>query len=160
MKTVIVYYSHSNNTRAAAEILKNKLNADIVELTEIKKGTPIQAMLKLKSKLAGDPWKEIQDATLIYLMFPIWAGNSVPAMNAFVNSEKSDFKGKEVILVTFQSDPSMKKSDKVRDYIGNLVSKHGGNIKASYGMVGGMMNVFIGDDKLKEQIDKVKWYDL
>lgn len=160
MKTVIVYYSHSNNTRAAAEILKNKLGADLVELKESKVGNPLQAMLKLKSKLVGDPWKEVQDANLIYLMFPIWAGNSVPAINAFVNSGKSNFEGKEVILVTFQYDPSMKSSIKVREYIGNLVSKHGGTIKASYGMVGGMVNVFIGDEKLKEQIDKVKWYNL
>ncbi|MGB4588810.1 MAG: hypothetical protein WBI17_06175 [Clostridiaceae bacterium] len=160
MKTVIVYYSQSNNTRVAAEILKSKLGADIVELKESKKGNPLQALLKLKSKLIGDPWKEVQDANLVYLMFPIWAGNSVPAINAFVNSEKSDFKGKEVILVTFQADPSMKSSIKVREYIGNLVLKHGGKIKASYGMVGGNMNVFIGDDKLKEQIDKVKWTDL
>ena len=160
MKTVIVYYSHSNNTRAAAEILKNKLNANIIELKESKKGNPLQAIFKLKSKLIGDPWKEVQDASLIYLMFPIWAGHSVPAINAFVNSEKSDFEGKEVILVTFQADPSMKSSVVVREYIGNLVSKRGGKIKASYGMVGGNMNVFIGDDKLKEQLDRVKWYDL
>lgn len=160
METVIVYYSSSNNTRAAAEILKNKLGAKIIELKESKKGNPLQAILKRKSKLLGDPWKEVQDASLIYLMFPIWASNSVPAINAFVNSEKSNFKDKEFILVTFQSDPGLKNSLKVREYIGNMIASHGGKIKASYGMVGGSMNVFIGDDKLKEQIDKVKWSDL
>ena len=160
MKTAIVYYSQSNNTRVAAEILKNKLGADIVELKESRKGNPLQAILKRKSQLVGDPWKEVQDADLIYLMFPIWASHSVPAVNAFVNSEKSAFAGKEFILVTFQADPKMESSKEVRDYVGNLVINRGGKIKASYGMVGGSMNVFIGDEKLKEQMDKVKWSDL
>lgn len=160
MKTAIVYYSQSNNTRVAAEILKDKLGADIIELKESKKGNPLQAIFKRKSKLLGNPWKEIQNASLIYLMFPIWASNSVPAINAFVDSNESDFKDKEFILVTFQADPGLKNSIKVREYVGSLISNHGGKIKASYGMVGGNMNVFIGDDKLKEQMDKVNWSNL
>ena len=160
MNTVIVYYSHSNNTRAAAEILKDKLGAKLVELKEKKVGNPLQAILKRKTVLVGDPWKETEDASVVYLMFPIWAGHSVPAMNGFVNNEKSDFGKKEVIIVTFQADKGLKNSVKVRDYIGNFVRKNGGVVRESYGMVGGSMNVFVGDEKIKDQIDKVKWYNL
>lgn len=74
MKTVIVYYSQSNNTRAAAELLSVKLDAKLVELKEEKKGNAIQAYFRKSSKLLGNPWIEITDADSVYIMFPIWAG--------------------------------------------------------------------------------------
>jgi len=160
VKTVIVYYSQSNNTRAAAEILSAKLDCKLVELKEEKKGNALQAYFRKASKLLGNPWNEIADADKIYLMFPIWAGKSVPAINAFLRSPNADFEHKAVYLVTFQASPDFKGSDKVHDYVGNLIRSKGGTIKETYAMQGGNMNVYIGDDTIRERMEKVRWDEL
>lgn len=160
MKTVIVYYSLSNNTKKAAEILSEKLGADLVELKEEKVGNVFQAFFRKSTKLLMDPWKTAEAADRLYLMFPIWASKSVPAMNAFVRDQKADFHKKEVYIVTFQASPDFKNSVKVHDYIGNYVRKGGGIVKETYAMQGGNMNVFIGDDKIRERMEKVRWDEL
>jgi len=160
VKTVIVYYSQSNNTRAAAEVLSAKLDCRLVELKEEKKGTAFQAYFRKASKLLGDPWSEIADAERVYLMFPIWAGKSVPAINAFLRSPNADFEHKAVYLVTFQASPDFRGSDKVHDYVGNLIRNKGGTIKENYAMQGGNMNVYIGDDTIRERMEKVRWDEL
>lgn len=160
MNTVIVYYSHSNNTRTAAELLGSNLNVKVVELKEVKKGNVIQALLRRCSKLQDDPWKEIEEAKLVYLMYPIWAGHSVPAMNAFVSSPKAKFQGKEVIIVTFMASPEESSSSKAQDHISNFVRKSGGVVRSTYAIQGGSMNVFIGDEKIKERMDQVRWDEL
>lgn len=160
MKTVIVYYSLSNNTKAAAELLSEKLNADLVELKEEKTGNVFQAIFRKKTTLLGSPWEAAKDADRLYLMFPIWASKSVPAMNAFVRDPKADFQKKEVYIITFQASPDFKNSVKVHDYIGNFVRKSGGIVKETYAMQGGNMNVFIGDEKIRERMDKVRWDEL
>ena len=160
MKTVIVYYSHSNNTRTAAELLGEKLGAPVVELKEEKPGNAMQAFFRKSSRLIGEPWNEIRDADKVYLMSPVWAGKSVPAMNAFLRNPQTRFKDKEVYIVTFQASPDFKNSIKVHDFIGNLVRNSGGVVKEAYAMQGGNMNVFIGDDAIKERMEKVRWDEL
>lgn len=160
MKTVIVFYSLSNNTKAAAELLAEKLGAELVELKEEKTGNVIQAFFKRKSKLLGDPWKIANEADRLYLMLPIWASRSVPAMNAFVGDPRADFQKKEVYIITFQASPDFKNSVKVHDYVGNFVRKGGGIVKETYAMQGGNMNVFIGDEKIRERMEKVRWDEL
>lgn len=49
---------------------------------------------------------------------------------------------------------------KVHDFTGNLVRKSGGVIKETYAMQGGNMNVYIGDDAIKERMGKVRWDEL
>lgn len=153
MSTVIVYFSRDNNTRAGAEILGERINAKVVELKEIKKGNFIQALFKRGSKLKGNPWKEIENAEIVYLMSPIWASNGVPAMNAFF--EKADFSGKEVNIITFQQFEDFKGSEKVHKYIKDVVENKKGLVKNCYALLGGKMGHFAGEDNIKEQIDKV-----
>ena len=160
MKTVIVYYSHSNNTRAAAELLSEKIGAELVELKEKRRGNVLQAVFRMSSRLTGEPWDEIKDADRIYLMFPIWAGKSVPAVNAFLRDPRTDLNDKNVFIVTFQSSPDFKGSDQVHDFAGNLIRKKGGIVRENYAMQGGNMNVFVGDDAIRQRMDKVRWDDL
>ncbi len=160
MNTVIVFYSHSNNTRAAAELLQEKLGAGLVELKEEKKGNAMQAFLRRSSNLLGNPWEEIKDADRVYLMFPIWAGKTVPAINAFLRNPKTSFKQKEVYIVTFQAAKSLKNSAKVHDFAGNLVRNKGGIIIETYAMQGGNMNTYIGDEAMRERMEHVRWDDL
>ncbi len=160
MKTVIVYYSQSNNTRAAAELLSEKIGAQLVELKEKRRGNVLQAVFRLSSQLSGVPWDDIVDADKIYLMFPIWAGKSVPAINAFLKDPKTDLRGKDISLITFQASPDLKGSDQVHDFAGNLVRKKGGIVREVYAMQGGNMNVFVGDDAIRERMENVRWDEL
>jgi|SRR5690554_2479822 flavodoxin len=160
MKTVIVYYSLSNNTKAAAEVLSEKLQAELVELKEEKVGNVFQAIFRKRTTLLGSPWDIAGEADRLYLMFPIWASKAVPAMNAFVRDPKANFQKKEVYIITFQASPDFKNSVKVHDYIGNFVRKGGGIVKQTYAMQGGNMNVFIGDDKIRERMERVRWDEL
>lgn len=44
-------------------------------------------------EIEGNPWKRIEKLDKVYLMAPIWGGEIVPVMAAFLL--KADFKGKE-----------------------------------------------------------------
>ncbi|WP_312652636.1 hypothetical protein [Proteiniclasticum sp.] len=160
MKSVIVYYSQSNNTRTAAELLGEKTGAHLVELKEKKRGNVLQAVFKMSSRLSGEPWEDIKDSDKIYLMFPIWAGKSVPAVNAFLRDPITDLTGKSVVLITFQASPDLKGSDQVHDFAGNLVRKKGGIVREVYAMQGGNMNVFVGDEAIRQRMEKVRWDEL
>lgn len=153
MSTVIIYYSKDNNTRAGAKILGARINAKVVELNEVKKGNVIQALFKKSSKLEGNPWQEIKNAKIVYLMSPIWASNGVPAMNAFL--EKADFSGKEINIVTFQQFEDFKGSKKAHEYIKKIVENRNGIVKNCYALLGGKLGCFAGEENIKVQIDKI-----
>lgn len=153
MSTVIVYFSRDNNTRAGAKILGEKINAKLIELKEINKGNFIQAIFKRGSKLKGNPWKEIEDAKIVYLMSPIWASNGVPAMNAFF--DKAEFSGKEINIITFQQFEDFKGSEKVHKYIKEVVENKKGTVKNCYALLGGKIGHFAGDNNIKVQIDQI-----
>ncbi|VDN49161.1 conserved protein of unknown function [Petrocella atlantisensis] len=151
--TVVVYYSKDNNTRTGAKILSDRIGAKIVELTEIRKGNFIQALTKKSSKLAGDPWGEIKDAKIIYLMSPIWASNGVPAVNAFL--DKADLTNKEVTIITFQQFADLRNSDNVHNYFRNKVQDKNGIVLDCYAFLGGKMGHCAEEIYIRTQIDKL-----
>jgi flavodoxin len=153
MTTGIVYYSNSGNTRTAAERLAETLNAPIVEIKEAKQGNPLQALLKMGSKLAGDPWSEIKDFDEIYLMGPIWAWNGVPAINGFL--KKADLKGKKLTLITLQADPNFPGSQRAHTHYTKMIKANGGEVVACHAMHGADMNQYAGEEHLHQQVDKV-----
>lgn len=154
-KNVIVFYSKDNNTRTAAKLVAEKIEAPIVELIETKKGNFIQALRKKGSSLQGNPWDEIKDAESVYLMFPIWASNGVPAMNAFL--EHADFQGKTVSIITLQQFEDLRNSDKVHAYVQKCVEEKGGKVVYKKALLGGKMNHYAGEPALKSEIDKLKF---
>ena len=81
--SAVVFFSRDGNTRCGAQLLSQRLDARLVELKELKPGNALNALFRMKTPLAGNPWAEIASARRVYLLCPIWAGNSVPAMNAF-----------------------------------------------------------------------------
>ena len=81
--TAVVFFSRGGNTKLGAEILSERLNAKLIELKELRPGNALMALFRMKSRLDSDPWKEITGVRRVYLMSPVWAGSTVPAMNAF-----------------------------------------------------------------------------
>lgn len=147
MSIAIVYYSKDNNTRTAAKLLHNKVGGDIIELIEKRKGNFLQALFKKGSRLKDQPWKAIEDASLVYLMSPIWASNGVPAMNTFL--KKADLEKKECIIITFQQFIDLKNSSKVHEHYENLVKKRGGKVMDDFAFRGGKMGHFAGEEAIK-----------
>jgi flavodoxin len=150
----IIFFSKDGSTRLAAKLLTEKTRGKVTELKEKRKGGVLKAILKMGSKLTGEPWLEIKNAQKVYLMLPIWASNGVPAMNTFI--KKADFTGKEVCIITVQADTEFKGSKEVHDYIGGIVRSNGGIYESSYSLLGAGMNKCASEDAIKEQIKKIE----
>ena len=152
-RVVIVFFSKDGNTRSGAKRLNERLGGKIIELREQKKGNFLQALFKKGSKLQGNPWGEITDATDVYLMQPIWASNAVPAMNTFL--QNADFSGKQVTIVTFQQFSDLRNSDKVHQDIAAMVKQRNGQVIGNFAFSGGKMGHCAEEKLIYDQIDSM-----
>ncbi|WP_373482646.1 flavodoxin family protein [Acetobacterium sp.] len=150
-QAVIVFFSKDGNTRSGAKRLNERLGCKVIELQEQQKGNFLQALFKKGSKLHGNPWHEITDATDVYLMQPIWASNAVPAMNTFL--EHADFSGKRVTIITFQQFADLRNSDKVHQDIAAAVKQRNGQVIGTHAFIGGKMGHCAAEKVIFDQID-------
>ncbi len=161
MSTVIVYFSKSNNTKTGAKFLAEHLKAHMIELIEKKarKGlygfikSGFQAVTKKCSELTGDPWNLIYAYSDIYLMTPIWAANGTPAMNRFVS--KTDFTGRNVVLITFQSDIKKESSVKVHNYYKSMIEDKGGKSFTAIALHSALPGRYAGEEYIHTQVKEV-----
>lgn len=154
MKTTIVFFSKEGSSRYGAQLISDKLGADLIELKEKRKGGIIKALRKKPSKLLGNPENAIKDSDIVYLVSPIWASNGVPAMNAFLKA--ADFNGKTVNLVTFQADPEFRDSNLVHDYMANIIIAKGGTVGKRIPLLGGAMKENPNNARIEKQINETE----
>ena len=88
MKTIILYYSHSGNTKALALKKALELGADIEEIVEVKK--PLLAIglyrAARRKKTAIAPIKaQLDSFDNVIIMSPVWAGHPVSAVNSVMD---------------------------------------------------------------------------
>ncbi len=105
MKNLIVFYSLEGNTKLIAEILAQKINADILEL-KAKKEYPNSgfkkyfvggASVKRKEKREIIPYDvDMNNYDNIFIGTPIWANTYVPVYNTFL--DKEDIRNKSIYL--------------------------------------------------------------
>lgn len=161
LKTAIIYYSRSNNTRTGAKYLAGKIYAELIELVEekgrqgffgfVKSG--YQAVSRKESLLQGEPWKLIDSYKRIILMSPIWGSNSTPAINSFL--KRADLKDKEIITITFQADKTGKGSDKVYHQIKELIQERGGIFLKGIPLHSAPPGKYAGKEYIVEQIETI-----
>ncbi|MFO8191374.1 MAG: hypothetical protein R6U08_01145 [Bacillota bacterium] len=159
MAAAVVFYSRSNNTRTGAMFLADRLNAELVELVEAQKRRGLtgflksgyQAVARRASELEGKPWEKIEGFDKLYLMTPIWGGNGTPAMNRFVR--KADFSGKEVTVVTFQSDIKLKGSEKVHSTYKEIIESRGGRFMKGIALHSTLPGKFAGKEYIEAQVE-------
>ena len=117
MKTAVVFFTRDGSTRVAAQVLAEKLSADIFELEEVKKrgGSPFSFMAAgfgaftgARSRLKNDFAAQMGAYERICIGTPIWAGQAVPAVNTFVH--RLGAKDKKVIVFAVQGDPDTNKN--------------------------------------------------
>lgn len=153
--TAIIFYSKEGNTRIGAKIVNEKLDGKLIELMETRKGNVFQALFKRGSKLKGSPWLEVANAKSIYLMFPIWAGNCVPAMNTFIKNY--NFNNKTVCIMTFQADRNLKGSQRLFDYLKKQIKLKNGTVNKTFAFVGGGMKQCLKKEEIQAQLNNVNF---
>ena len=101
MENIVVYYSWTGNTEAAALEISDIAGGKTIKLCEEKDrksfmGSAFSAIIGSKSKLkpAGSALPEGE--ANIFLGTPVWASHCTPAINTFL--DKADLKGKKVFL--------------------------------------------------------------
>jgi flavodoxin len=105
MRSVVIYYSYSGNTRkvteALAEHLRQKGEAQVMELIALDEsknffGQCRRAFRHQQAKLAPVNF-DLSGFDLVCFGTPVWAFGSTPAMNAYLD-KCSGVEGKEIIL--------------------------------------------------------------
>ncbi|MBQ3416644.1 MAG: flavodoxin family protein [Ruminococcus sp.] len=103
MKTAIVYYSMSGNTKMIAERIAKELSADMIELIP-EKAYPDKGMRKflwggfaavMSEKPKLYPYSfDAQNYDTILIGSPVWASNVAPPIRTFVEENKDSLKEK------------------------------------------------------------------
>ena len=113
MKTLVIYYTRTGNTKFIAETIAAELGADIEEVIDMKNRQGIlnylpagrDAMQGKETQIA-ETKRTPTDYDLIIIAQPVWAGSPTPAIRTYLN--KNDLSGKKVAL--FFSDVGLGKA--------------------------------------------------
>lgn len=131
MRTAIVYYSMSGNTKYVADkiadVIKTSGEVDIIRIEPVK-AYPDQGAKKFvwggKSAVMGEKPKlqpyefNIEKYDRIIFGTPVWASTFVPPLRTFINENK-DIKDKKIAVFTcFSGGGADKAIDKMKKYIG------------------------------------------
>ena len=110
-KCLVLYYSQTSNTKAVAQEIANKLDADIEEIVpvELYDGDFHATIERGKKELDEGNYPEIQPLTadvanydVVFIGYPIWFGTYAPPIATFL--EQTDLSGKKVVpFCTFGS---------------------------------------------------------
>ncbi len=109
MKRLVVYYSLSGNTEAAAEKIAKAVDADLLKVETVKEMPKAffsqmivgggQVMMKYIPELKPLD-KDANDYDEIILGSPIWNSKGVPAINAFLKDENAAAKVKYLFFLS------------------------------------------------------------
>jgi flavodoxin len=113
MKTLVVYYTRTGNTKFVAETVAAELAADTEEIIDKKKRQGMLGWLSAGRDAMGQKETEIAqtkrtltDYDLVIIGQPVWAGNPTPAIRTYLN--KNDLSRKKVAL--FFSDAGVRRA--------------------------------------------------
>lgn len=113
MENVIVYYSWTGNTEAAALKISDIAGGKAIRLCEEKErksfmGSAFSAIIGSKSRLKNQGNILPEGEANVFLGTPVWASHCAPAINTFL--DKTNLKGKKVFLFyTLASDTAPEK---------------------------------------------------
>lgn len=127
MKSAIIYYSMSGNTKYAAEKIAKTINADIIEIHPVK-AYPDKGMKKFiwggKSAVMGDTPKlmpydfntDLYDKVIIGT--PVWASCFTPPIKTFIQENKDIREKKLAVFTCFSGGGADKAINKMKKEIG------------------------------------------
>lgn len=127
MKTAIVYYSMSGNTKFAAEKIAETIEADIIRIEPVK-AYPTQGAKKFiwggKSAVMGEkpelsPYDfKIEQYDRIILGTPVWASSFAPPIRTFIYENKGIQEKKIAVFTCFSGGGADKAINKMKQFIG------------------------------------------
>jgi flavodoxin len=94
MKTLVIYYSKTGNTKAVAQTIAEAVVADMEEITEPKAKrdgllgflrSGRDGMMQRKSVIAP-PRARIEDYDMVIVGSPVWGWNLVPSIRTYLSS--------------------------------------------------------------------------
>lgn len=147
-QSLIVYYSWTGNTASVAQEIQAQSGFAIERIEEAKPrpygSLPMAAMgAWLHFKSAIKPLSvSMADYDNIFLGIQVWAGNSTPAVNAFL--KQGNFKNKKVWIFMTMADnvPSQKVIDSVR----RRIEQKGGTVVDTIGFTSKVLAA-VGDER-------------
>lgn len=123
MKTLIAYYSFTQNNEKIAKHLQKQLNCDIVKVDTIKKRNSFSILLDLmfnrKPALKRLPYY-LDDYDHVIFIAPIWAGKIATPMKSLLIKEKSNIKEYSFVTLCGGS-PGQK--EKIQDELFSLLER-------------------------------------
>jgi flavodoxin len=124
LKSLVVYYTRSGNSRFIAETIAAEIGADVEEVIDLKKRTGILGWLRGgrdarqgKETEIAPTKKTPANYELIVVGTPIWAGNPTPAINTYL--KKNDLSGKKVAAFFSQGGKKIVGVDEVKALVPN-----------------------------------------
>ena len=108
MKTIVLYYSKSENTKIVAETLSRELNTDILRIKEVKEkdsfvnkiSSSFNALMENKTDIKPRNI-DLTEYDSVYIGTPTWAGKPTPAIITLI--DRLDLRGKDIFLFTTMS---------------------------------------------------------
>jgi len=132
MKSVIIYYSYSGNTRKVTEglagALKEKGPVDLIQLKALDESNSFfgqcrRAFWRVRAKIESVNF-DLAGYDLICFGAPVWAFAPAPAMNTYLD-KCVGIEGKEIILFTTYG--SGTGNGRCLNYMQDILSKKGAN---------------------------------
>ena len=124
MKSLVVYYTRTGNSRFVAETIAAEVGADIEEVVDLKKRSGILGYLsggrdarQGKETEIAPTKKSPADCELIIVGTPIWAGKPTPAITTYL--KKNDLSGKKVAAYFSQGGKKPQGIDQVKALVPN-----------------------------------------
>lgn len=103
MKTLVVYYTRTGNSKFAAETIAAELGADVEEVVDLKNRQGRLAYMSCgRDAMKGSETEIAQtnknpaDYDFIVIAQPVWAWSPTPAIRTYMN--RNDLSGKKVVL--------------------------------------------------------------
>ena len=132
MKTSVIYFSRTGNSKRIADKIASKLDCQTTELTDDVSWKGIWGWLKgglysLNGKTTNvklSPETEVGEMDTIILVVPLWAGNVAPAGYSFLMKEIKSIKRLFVVIDNDGSDVG-KTFSKLEATVGALENKYG-----------------------------------
>lgn len=133
MRSLVIYYTKTGNTRIVAKTIQEELGAHLKEITDYtNERTVIEYMFtSLIDSASINPRKvDIDYYETIFIGTPVWLGSITPAIKKIIDN--IDFKNKNIILFNTMKgvggDIAIKRMTK-------LVRKHNGNIIGAFSII-------------------------
>lgn len=107
MKSIVIYYSRSGNTKFVAQEIAENMGSDLKELIDKKNRNGIwgyfwgghNAIMKVKTEIE-ELNLDLSQYDIIFLGCPNWAANMPPAIRTFL--DRVDLKDKKLVLFCTQ----------------------------------------------------------